>query len=166
MNIFFDLQGNKLFYSYFYFLHQPVCLKTYNHNGILLNSITSQNMNSVEHTGCLFYVNIETSSLKGNDAHLRAIIQSEKKMETSIFQTLKGSLLCGPWSDLSNSSKLLCMSSLPVSMERIPSRTTEKKGQHCFSNYNTICCHGNQWSDLAEFRTHPSFYACPHCLQV
>ena len=32
-----------------------------------------------------------TSSPKGNDAHLRVIIQSEKKMETSIFQTLKGS---------------------------------------------------------------------------
>ena len=67
-------------------------------------------------------------------------------------------------SDMTN--KLLCMSSLPVSMKRIPSRTTEKKGQHRFSNYNTICCHGNQWSDLAEFQTHPSFYACPHCLQV
>ena len=45
-------------------------------------------------------------------------------------------------------------------------RTTEKKGQHRFPNYNTICCHGNQWSDLAKFGTHPSFYACPHCLQV
>ena len=67
---------------------------------------------------------------------------------------------------ISNSSKLLCMSSLPVSMKRIPSRTTEKKLQHHFPNYNTICCHGNQWSDLAEFQTHPSFYACPHCLQV
>ena len=33
---------------------------------------------------------ILTSSPKGNDAHLRAIIQSEKKMETLIFQTLKG----------------------------------------------------------------------------
>ena len=51
-------------------------------------------------------------------------------------------------------------------MKRIPSRTIVKKRQHHFSNYNTICCHGNQWSDLAEFRTHPSFYACPHCLQV
>ena len=30
------------------------------------------------------------------------------------------------------------MSSLPVSMKRIPSRTTEKKGQHRFSNYNTF----------------------------
>ena len=32
----------------------------------------------------------------------------------------------------SNSSKLLCMLSLPVSMKRIPSRTTEKKWQHRF----------------------------------
>ena len=45
--------------------------------------------------------NINTSSPKGNDAHLRAIIQSKReKMETSIFQTLKGSYLCGPWSVL------------------------------------------------------------------
>ena len=63
-------------------------------------------------------------------------------------------------------NQLWCMSSLPVSMKMIPSRTTEKKWQHSFSNYNTICCHGNPWSNLAEFRTHPSFYAYPHCLEV
>ena len=28
-----------------------------------------------------------------------------------------------------------------------------------FSRCNPICCHGNQWSHLAEFRTHSSFYA-------
>ena len=50
------------------------------------------------------------------------------------------------------SSELLCMSSLPVSIKRIPSRTSEKKWQHRFSHYNTICCHGNQWSNLAKFR--------------
>ena len=55
------------------------------------------------------------------------------------------------------------MSSLPVSMKRIPSRITEKKWQHHFSNYNTICCHGNQLLDLAEFRTHPSFYVLIAC---
>ena len=33
---------------------------------------------------------------------------------------------------ISNSSKLLCMSSLPVSMKRIPSRTAEKKWQNRF----------------------------------
>ena len=37
-----------------------------------------------------------------------------------------------------------------------------KKWQHRFSNYITICCHGNHWSDLAKFRTHLSFYACPY----
>ena len=52
----------------------------------------------------------------------------------------------------------------PSTPARIPSRTTEKKWQNRFSNNNTICCHGNQWSDLAEFQSHPSFYACPHCL--
>ena len=29
-----------------------------------------------------------------------------------------------------------------------------------------FCCHGNQWSHLAEFRTHSSSYACPHYLQL
>ena len=41
------------------------------------------------------------------------------------------------WSNF-KSSKLLCMSSLPVSMKRIPSRTTEKKWQNRFSNHITI----------------------------
>ena len=35
------------------------------------------------------------------------------------------------WPNL-NPSKLFCMSSLPVSMKKIPSRTTEKKWQHRF----------------------------------
>ena len=58
---------------------------------------------------------------------------------------------------ISNSSKLLCMLSLPVSMKRIPSRTTEKKWQHRFSNYNTICYHGNQWYDLSNFELIQAF---------
>ena len=29
-----------------------------------------------------------------------------------------------------------------------------------------FCCHGNQWSHLAEFRTHSSSYTCPHYLQI
>ena len=77
-----------------------------------------------------------TSSPKGNDAHLRAIIQSEKNGNIN-FSDAQGQLTL--WSvvgsgRISNSSKLLCMSSLPVSMKRIPSRTTEKKWQHRFSN--------------------------------
>ena len=35
-----------------------------------------------------------------------------------------------------------------------------------FSHCNPICCHGNQWSHLAEFRTHSSSHACPHYLEI
>ena len=87
-------------------------------------------------------------SPKGNDAHPRAIIQSEKKWKHQFFRHLRAasSVVSVVGSgQISNSSKLLCMSSLPVSMKWIPSRTTEKKWQHLFSKYNTICCHGNQW---------------------
>ena len=52
-------------------------------------------------------------------------------METSVFQRLKVWSVVGS-GRISNSSKLLCMSSLPVRMKRIPSRTTKKKGQHRF----------------------------------
>ena len=93
------------------------------------------------------------------------LIQSEKKWKHHFFRRLRAanSVVRGR---ISNSSKLLCMSSLPVSMKRIHQEQQKKSGSTVFSNYITICCHGNQWSDLAEFRAHPSFYACPHCLQV
>ena len=78
------------------------------------------------------------------------------------FQTLKGSQLPRWWSDLVqfDSSELSCISSLPASMKRIGWKTVEKKGQHSLYHYNPICCHGNQLSDLAEFRTHPSSHVC------
>ena len=56
---------------------------------------------------------IKTSSPKGNDAHLRAIIQSEKKGQLTLWSVVGSGRI-------SNSSKLLCMSSLPVSMKKIP----------------------------------------------
>ena len=55
------------------------------------------------------------------------------------------------WSDLAEFQTHLCMSSLPVSMKRIPSRTTEKKWQHRFPNYNTICCHGQNFELIQAF---------------
>ena len=42
----------------------------------------------------------------------------------------------------------------------------EKNAVFQFISLQCICCRGNQWLDLAEFRTHPSFYTCPHCFQV
>ena len=48
----------------------------------------------------------------------------------------------------SNSSKVLCMSSLPTSIKRIWSKATEKRWRHHFPHYKSmgaICCHGH-WS--------------------
>ena len=74
----------------------------------------------------------KTSSPKGNDAHLRMIIQSEKKWKHYFFRRLRPANSVVGSGRISNSSKLLCMSSLPVSMKRIPSRTTEKRGNTVF----------------------------------
>ena len=56
----------------------------------------------------------------------------------------------------SNSSEILCMSSLPASIRRIGSKATEKRWRHHFPNYKSIrafCYHG-----------HPSFD--PICLKT
>ena len=66
----------------------------------------------------------------------------------------------------SNSSELSYMSSLPASMGRNGSKTAEKKWRHRLAHHNPICDHGNQWSDLAECRTHRSTHVCYHYLQV
>ena len=47
----------------------------------------------------------------------------------------------------SNSSKILCMSSLPASIKRIGSKTTEKRWRQRFPYYKSmgpLCCHRNQ----------------------
>ena len=66
----------------------------------------------------------------------------------------------------SNSFELSRMSSLPASMKRIRLKTAENKWRHRFSYHNSICYHGNQCSDLAEFQTRPSSHVCYHYLQV
>ena len=66
------------------------------------------------------------------------IKNSREKVATRFFP-LKPYLL--PWKlvvgsgQISNSSKLSCMSSFPASMKWIRSRTAKKKWQHCFSHY-------------------------------
>ena len=47
----------------------------------------------------------------------------------------------------SNSCEILCMFSLPASIKRIGSKTTEKRWRYHFPHYNSMgafCCHGNQ----------------------
>ena len=66
---------------------------------------------------------------------------SQEKVETPFFPSLPYLL---PWEPvvgsgrISNSSKLSCMLSIPASMERIRSRTTEKKWRHRFSHYKPM----------------------------
>ena len=50
----------------------------------------------------------------------------------------------------SNSSEILCMSSLSASIKWIGSKTTEKRWRHRFLHFKsmgTFCCHGNQSFD-------------------
>ena len=110
----------------------------------------------------------ETSSPKGNDAHLRAIIQSEKKWKHKFFRRLRAasSVVRGRiWLNFKLIQAAMYVI-ITCKYEKDPIKNNREKVEHSFPNYNTMCCHGNHWSDLAKFQTHQSFYACPHCLQV
>ena len=50
----------------------------------------------------------------------------------------------------SNSSEILCMSSLPANIKRIGSKATEKRLRHHFPHYKSMgafCCHAHQSFD-------------------
>ena len=56
----------------------------------------------------------------------------------------------------SNSTEILCMSSLPASMERIRSKATEKRRRHHFPHFKLMgafCCHGHQSFDPICLKT-------------
>ena len=69
------------------------------------------------------------------------------------FLDRKGSFLHSQWFDLAKIRTRLrsfCMSSLPASIKRIESKTTEKRWLHPFPHYKSMgafCCHGNQSFD-------------------
>ena len=69
------------------------------------------------------------------------IKNSREKVETPFFPSQPYLL---PWKPvigfdpISNSSKLSCVLSIPASMKRIRSRTTEKKWRHRFSHYKPM----------------------------
>ena len=56
----------------------------------------------------------------------------------------------------SNSSEVLCMSSLPASIKRVGSKATEKRWRHHFPHYKSMgafCCHGHQSFDPICLKT-------------
>ena len=69
----------------------------------------------------------------------------------------------------SNSSEILCMSSLPASIKRIGSKTTEKRWRHCFPLYKSmgaLCCHGNHSFDPNCPKTLCSLFPTPVMLHI
>ena len=56
----------------------------------------------------------------------------------------------------SNSSQILCLSSIPASIKRIGSKATEKRWRHHFPHYKSmgdLCCHGHQRFDPICLKT-------------
>ena len=69
----------------------------------------------------------------------------------------------------SNSSEILCMSSLPASIKRIGLKATEKRWRHHFPHYKSIgafCCHGHQSYYLICLKTLCSLYPTPVMLHI
>ena len=71
---------------------------------------------------------------------------------------------------ISTSSKLSCMSSLPASMKRIRSKAIEKtwwrRFSHLYNSMGAICCHGNQRSDPIWIKTYWSLSPTPMMLHI
>ena len=69
----------------------------------------------------------------------------------------------------SNSSKILCMPSLPASIKRIGLKTTEKRWRHHFPHCKSMgafCCHGNQCFDPICPKTLCSLSPTPVMLHI
>ena len=68
-----------------------------------------------------------------------------------------------------NSSEILCMSSLPASIKRIGSKTTQKSWRHHFPHYKSMgafCCHGYQSFDPICPKTLCSLSLTPVMLHI
>ena len=50
--------------------------------------------------------------------------------------------------------------------EKDQMKNSREKVETPFSHHYPICYHGNQWLDLAEFQTHPSYHVYYHYLQI
>ena len=69
----------------------------------------------------------------------------------------------------SNSSEILCMSSLPASIKRTGSKTNKKRRRHHFPYYKStgaFCCHGNQSFDPICPKTLCSLSPTPMMLHI
>ena len=95
----------------------------------------------------LFTSNFDDDSIKNEQTSMQTAFSHCKSMGNFLDaqgQLTPSSMVRSGWN--LNSSKILCMSSLPASINRIGSKTTEEKRRHCFPHFKsmgTFCCHGN-----------------------
>ena len=97
--------------------------------------------------GNFFEQKQQTSSPKGNDAHLRAIIQREKKWKHQFFRRLRAasSVVRGRiWPNFKLIEALMYVI-ITCKYVKDPIKNNREKVATLFFKYNTICCHGNQW---------------------
>ena len=114
--------------------------------------------------------NFDDDLIKNEQAGMEIAFSNYKSMGN--FLDAQGQLT--PWSEVrsgwnSNSSKILCMSSLPASIKRIGSKSTDKRWRHCFPHYKSMgafCCHGNQSSDPICPKTICSLFPTPVILHI
>ena len=88
-----------------------------------------------------------------------------------IFYTSRAanSVVSGPIWPKFELVEILCMSSLPASIKRIRSKTTEKMWRHPFPYYKSMgafCCHGNQSFDPICAKTLCTFSPTPVMLHI
>ena len=110
------------------------------------DAVNSQGRGHIVSTSCT-RSNVGTSSPKGNDAHLRAITQSKQKWKHQFFIRLRAasSVVLGRIWPKIKFIQALMYAIITCKYEKDPIKNNREKVATQFSNYNTICCHGNKW---------------------
>ena len=110
--------------------------------------------------------NFDDDSIKNEKASIETPFSHDKSMGNVLDAQGQLSLRSGR---NSNSSGILCMSSLPASIKRIGSKATEKRWRHYFPHYKSIgafCCHGHQSFDPICLKTLCSLSSPPVMLHI
>ena len=95
--------------------------------------------------------NFDDDSIKNERASMETPFSHYKSMGNFLDaqgQLIPKSVVWSGWN--SNLFEILCMPSLPASIKRTGSKTTEKRWRHHFPHYKSmgaLCCHGNQSFD-------------------
>ena len=112
--------------------------------------------------------NFDDESIKNERASMETPFSHYKSMEIFFRRSRAANSIVRSGRN-SNSSEILCMSSLPASIKRIGSKATEKRGRHHFPHYKSMeafCCHGHQSFDPICLKTLCSLSPSPVMLHI